>query len=46
MKEFYVARSELHAFSDASEEAIATVVYLKQVSRGKESAIIKKMAAC
>ena len=36
MKEFQVARSEVHAFSDASEEAIATVVYLKQVSCGKE----------
>ena len=40
VKEFQLARSEVHAFSDASEEAIATVVYLKQVScEGNQSVI-------
>ena len=34
-----ITRSELHAFSDASEEAIATVVYLKQIICKKEISI-------
>ena len=39
-KEFgQITRSELHAFSDASHEAIGTVVYLKQINCKKEISI-------
>ena len=39
-KEFgQITRSELHAFSDASQEAISTVVYLNQINCKKEISI-------
>jgi hypothetical protein len=39
-KEFcQVTSSELHAFSDASEEAIATAIYLKQISSKEEISV-------
>ncbi len=42
----HVTRSEIHAFSDASKDAIATAVYLKQVNEKGEIGVSLAFSQC
>ena len=42
----HVTRSEIHAFSDASKDAIATAVYLKQINEKGEIGVSLAFSQC